>query len=86
MRTLSLWLSLLLTGALAACTASAPSSPPATSAAPAEPADPGAGEPPTGDANSHLMVAEIALQRGDYHTAATEYAAAARLLNESKGT
>jgi tetratricopeptide (TPR) repeat protein len=31
------------------------------------------------DANSHLMVAEIALQRGEYHAAATEYVAAAEL-------
>ena len=34
------------------------------------------------DANSHLMVAEIALQRGEYHTAAHEYVAAARLTSD----
>ncbi|HJS21632.1 MAG TPA: tetratricopeptide repeat protein [Steroidobacteraceae bacterium] len=34
------------------------------------------------DANSHLMVAEIALQRGDYNAAATEYVAAARLASD----
>jgi tetratricopeptide (TPR) repeat protein len=34
------------------------------------------------DANSHLMVAEIALQRGEYHTAASEYVAAAKLASD----
>src|SRR5262245_51989908 len=34
------------------------------------------------DANSHLMVAEIALQRGEYYSAATEYVAAARLASD----
>ncbi len=34
------------------------------------------------DANSHLMVAEIALQRGEYNTAANEYVAAAQLSSE----
>ena len=34
------------------------------------------------DANSHLMVAEIALQRGEYHTAATEYVAASKLTSD----
>jgi tetratricopeptide (TPR) repeat protein len=34
------------------------------------------------DANSHLMVAEIALQRGEYYSAATEYLAAARLASD----
>ncbi|MGH8286666.1 MAG: hypothetical protein ACRETT_13005, partial [Steroidobacteraceae bacterium] len=34
------------------------------------------------DANSHLMVAEIALQRGEYNTAANEYVTAAQLSSE----
>jgi tetratricopeptide (TPR) repeat protein len=34
------------------------------------------------DANSRLMVAEIALQRGEYHTAATEYVAAAKMASD----
>ncbi len=50
----------------------------------AAPPDPGAGPAPTGDANSHLVVAEIALQRGDYQAAAGEYAAAARLSDDPK--
>ena len=37
---------------------------------------------PSTDANSHLMLAEIALQRGEYHTAATEYVAAAKLASD----
>jgi len=36
----------------------------------------------TTDANSHLMIAEIALQRGEYNVAATEYVKAAQLSNE----
>lgn len=36
-------------------------------------------ETPSGDANSHLVIAEIALQRGEYADAAREYAAAAQL-------
>jgi tetratricopeptide (TPR) repeat protein len=35
-----------------------------------------------GDANSHLMIAEIALQRGEYNVAATEYVKAAQLSTE----
>ncbi|HEU4529647.1 MAG TPA: hypothetical protein VFR59_00630, partial [Steroidobacteraceae bacterium] len=62
MRILSLCLSLLL-ATLAACTGSAPTQPAADTPAPV---DPGAGPSPTGDANSHLVVAEIALQRGDF--------------------
>ena len=80
MRTLSLCLSLLL-ATLAACTGSAPIQPAADAPAPV---DPGAGPSPTGDANSHLVVAEIALQRGDFYTAATEYSAAARLSSDPK--
>ncbi len=34
------------------------------------------------DANSHLMVAEIALQRGEYNTAANEYVTAAQSSSE----
>jgi Tfp pilus assembly protein PilF len=34
------------------------------------------------DANSHLMVAEIALQRGEYNAAAKEYVAAAKLASD----
>src|SRR5262245_31235584 len=37
---------------------------------------------PGGDANSHLMIAEIALQRGDNLAAAREYSAAARLSRD----
>lgn len=36
----------------------------------------------TTDANSHLMIAEIALQRGEYNVAATEYVKAAQLSTE----
>lgn len=36
----------------------------------------------TTDANSHLMVAEIALQRGEYHSAAAEYVKAAQLASD----
>jgi len=36
-----------------------------------------------GDANSHLVLAEIALQRGDYHVASREYAAAAQLSTDA---
>ena len=50
------------------------------SVAPQRVAAPAPAEPlPEGDANSHLVIAEIALQRGDYRSAADEYAAAARL-------
>jgi tetratricopeptide (TPR) repeat protein len=41
----------------------------------------GAGEP-VGDANSHLMIAEIALQRGEYNVAALEYVEAAQLSTD----
>jgi tetratricopeptide (TPR) repeat protein len=37
---------------------------------------------PVSDANSHLVIAEIALQRGDYHAAATEYVKAAQLSQD----
>jgi Flp pilus assembly protein TadD len=79
MRTLSL--SLLACFALAACPAPTrfapaaeepPQEPAAKSAPPAEPL-------PDGDANSHLVVAEIARQRGDRRAAAEAYSAAARM-------
>lgn len=71
MRTLTLPLLALL----AACTASNPARVPER-AAQSEPL-------PGGDANSHLMIAEIALQRGDTLAAAREYAAAARLSSDA---
>ena len=43
---------------------------------------PGAVDGTTTDANSHLMIAEIALQRGEYNVAATEYVKAAQLSTE----
>jgi tetratricopeptide (TPR) repeat protein len=39
---------------------------------------------PAGDANSHLMIAEIALQRGDNLAASREYLAAARLSSDAQ--
>jgi tetratricopeptide (TPR) repeat protein len=68
-------LTLLLLSLLVACTASKPVRVP-------ERAD--QSQPlPGGDANSHLMIAEIALQRGDNLAAAREYLAAARLSSDA---
>lgn len=68
-------LTLLLLTLLAACTVSNPARAPERAAA-SEPL-------PGGDANSHLVIAEIALQRGDNLAAAREYAAAARLSSDA---
>jgi len=43
---------------------------------------PGETGAPVRDASSHLMIAEIALQRGEYNVAATEYVKAAQLSTE----
>lgn len=69
-------LTLLCLALLAACTAGNPTRAPERAAAKSEPL-------PGGDANSHLMIAEIALQRGETLAAAREYAAAARLSSDA---
>lgn len=68
-------LTVLLLAMLAACTASTPARAPESAAA--------SPPLPDGDANSHLMIAEIALQRGDTLAAAREYSAAARLSTDA---